>query len=81
MMTTHEVFNQVEPLSNYNLFASNLPLRDALRFNAPSLGTDHLDELGAVVGTEEFQTHARLANTHTPALHTHDRFGRRVDTV
>jgi len=81
MTTTHEVFNQVGPLSNYNLFASNLPLRDALRFNAPSLGTDHLDELGAVLGTEEFQTHARLANIHTPVLHTHDRFGRRVDTV
>ena len=27
------------------------------------------------------QTHARLANAHTPELHSHDRFGRRVDQV
>ena len=27
------------------------------------------------------QAHARLANVHTPELHTHDRFGRRIDQV
>ena len=27
------------------------------------------------------QAHARLANIHTPQLHTHDRFGRRIDEV
>ena len=27
------------------------------------------------------QTHARLANIHTPQLHSHDRFGRRIDQV
>ena len=34
---THEVFNQPEPLVGYNLFATNRPLGDALRFNAPAL--------------------------------------------
>ena len=27
------------------------------------------------------QAHARLANVHAPQLHTHDRFGRRIDEV
>lgn len=81
MNVTHEVFNQPAPLSNYNLFESNRPLRDALRFNAKSLASNDLSQLGATLGTEEFQTHARLANVHTPQLQTHDRFGRRVDTV
>jgi putative acyl-CoA dehydrogenase len=27
------------------------------------------------------QQHARLANTHTPQLHSHDRFGHRIDQV
>jgi len=27
------------------------------------------------------QQHARLANTHSPELHTHDRYGRRIDQV
>ena len=81
MAITHDVFNQPEPLVNYNLFETNQPLRDALKFNAPGLDTAELTELGAVLGTADMQTHARLANIHTPELHTHDRFGRRIDQV
>src|SRR5882672_3325428 len=81
MQVTHEVFNQPAPLSNYNLFETNRPLRDALRFNAAAQPVAELDRLGATLGSEEFQTHARLANIHTPQLQTHDRFGHRVDTV
>ena len=81
MDTTHEVFNQPEPLVNYNLFESNRPLRDALAFNAPALETAGLTQLGGRLGTADMQTHARLANVHAPELHTHDRFGRRIDQV
>ena len=81
MDLTHEVFNQPEPLVNYNLFATNQPLQDALKFNAPGLDCSSLLQLGAQLGTAEMQTHARLANVHTPELHTHDRFGRRIDQV
>jgi len=80
-MSTHQVFNQVAPLTDTNLFDGNVALRDALHFNAPSLATDDLSRLGATLGSEAFQTHARLANIHTPVLSTHDRFGNRVDTV
>ncbi|CAN5493781.1 DNA alkylation response protein [soil metagenome] len=79
--TTHEVFNQPEPLVNYNLFEGNLALRDALKFNAPGLDTAGLLQLGARLGTADMQAHARLANVHLPELHTHDRFGRRIDQV
>lgn len=78
---THDVFNQPTPLVDYNLFETNRPLRDALKFNAPSLATAELSALGARLGSAEMQTHARLANVHTPVLHSHDRFGRRVDQV
>ena len=81
MSTTHEVFNQPAPLAGYNLFETNRPLRDALAFNAPQLDVAQLHELGASLGTAEMQTHARLANVNTPQLHTHDRFGRRIDEV
>ncbi len=80
-LATHEVFNQPEPLSGLDLFASNRALRDAVRFNAPGLDTAPLSALGRLAGSAEFQAHARLANTHTPELHTHDRFGRRIDEV
>ncbi|WP_019652562.1 isovaleryl-CoA dehydrogenase [Variovorax atrisoli] len=81
MNSTHEVFNQPEPLVDYNLFDTNRPLRDALKFNAPTLQTTQLHELGATLGSAGMQAHARLANVHTPELHTHDRFGRRIDEV
>lgn len=80
-MNTHEVFNQPEPLVDYNAFECNRPMRDALRFNAPALDTGELSALGEAAGSAEYQAHARLANSHTPQLKTHDRFGRRIDTV
>ncbi|MFT4196205.1 isovaleryl-CoA dehydrogenase [Ottowia sp.] len=81
MAATHEVFNQVQPLTGVNLFEGNRALQDALKFNAPSLNTAPLAELGRLAGSAEMQQHARLANAHTPELHTHDRFGHRIDEV
>ena len=78
---THEVFNQSRPLVDINLFAANRPLRDALALHAPALDTTRLQALGAEVGSAAMQTHARLANTHPPQLHTHDVVGRRADEV
>ncbi|RZL86605.1 MAG: isovaleryl-CoA dehydrogenase, partial [Variovorax sp.] len=81
METTHDVFNQPTPLAGYNLFDTNRALRDALKFNAPTLQTTALHDLGETIGSTDMQAHARLANVHTPQLHTHDRFGRRIDEV
>ena len=81
MHTTHEVFNQPEPLLDYNLFQTNRALRAALKFNAPALDTAPLQALGEQLGTAAMQTNARLANVHTPELRSHDRFGRRIDEV
>ncbi|MDE2369105.1 MAG: acyl-CoA dehydrogenase family protein [Burkholderiales bacterium] len=81
MSTTHEVFNQSEPLVGVNLFRSNRPLRDALRVMAPALDLTGLSVVGAEAGSAELQTHARLANHYEPVLHTHDERGRRIDEV
>ncbi len=81
MDATHEVINQPEALADYDLFAGNRPLRDALRFNAPEMDTAPLERLGPLLGSSGMQMHARLANIHPPQLHSHDRFGRRIDRV
>lgn len=81
MAATHEVFNQPTPLADTNLFTTNRALQDALRFNAPGLATESLTALGALAGSAAMQQQARLANVHTPQLHTHDRQGHRVDKV
>lgn len=78
---THQVFNQPKPLVDYNLFTTNRPLQDALKFNAPTLNTDALKASGALWGSEAMQTHARLANIHPPVLRTHSRQGVRMDEV
>jgi putative acyl-CoA dehydrogenase len=79
--STHEVFNQPQPLAGYNLFERNAPLQAALKLNAPQLDTSELSQLGALLGTREMQANARLANVHTPQLRSHDRYGHRIDEV
>jgi putative acyl-CoA dehydrogenase len=79
--STHEVFNQPEPLVNVNLFKGNRAMQSALAFNAPTLDVAPLVVLGERAGSAEMQTHARLANVFTPQLKSHDRFGRRTDQV
>jgi len=78
---THAVLNQVPPYEDVNLFEANAALRDAVRFNQPSLATAGLSSLGKAAGSADMQRHARLANLHTPTLHAHDRFGHRIDEV
>ncbi len=78
---THEVFNQPQPLVDYNLFEGNRALQAALKLNAPQLDTAPLAKLGALLGSRDMQTHARLANVHTPQLRSHDRYGHRIDEV
>jgi len=81
MSTTHEVINQSTPFVDVNLFDSDRALRDAMNFNQPTLDIRALSALGAEAGAADTLAHARLANVHTPELHTHDRFGHRVDQV
>jgi putative acyl-CoA dehydrogenase len=81
MTTTHEVLNQSTPFVDVNLFDTDRALRDALRFNAPSLDTAALSRLGAEAGSAETVSQARDANVYAPELRTHDRFGHRLDQV
>jgi putative acyl-CoA dehydrogenase len=78
---THEVFNQSLPLVDFNLFTGNQALQDALRFNLPGFDAARFAALGAAAGSAEMQRHARLANTFSPQLKSHDRFGHRIDEV
>jgi putative acyl-CoA dehydrogenase len=80
-MNTHTVSNQSTMLAGNNAFLGNRPMQDALRAHAPGLDTQSLVTLGAEVGSAAWQEHARLANSHPPLLHTHDRVGNRRDEV
>jgi putative acyl-CoA dehydrogenase len=76
-----EVLNQPPPLVDYNLFDSDAPLREALEREGGSWAQDMVRELGRLAGTEEAINWGFQANANPPQLHTHDRFGHRIDEV
>ena len=80
-LVTHEVLNQPAPLEGANLFSGNQALQDALRFNRPGFDADRFARLGELAGSAQMQRHARLANSFSPVLRTHDRQGSRIDEV
>jgi putative acyl-CoA dehydrogenase len=77
---THEVFNQVPPLVDYDV-ADDATLLEALHREGAGWAEDEVHVLGRLSGTHEAQEWGRLANEHPPVLHTHDRYGHRIDEV
>jgi putative acyl-CoA dehydrogenase len=78
---TYEVTNQPPPLVNYNLFESDPPLRESLEREGAWWAHHMVHELGRLAGTEEAIAWGFQANSNPPQLHTHDRFGNRIDEV
>ena len=77
---THEVTNQSPPLTGTSAWrADPLLVQLAEGFSDPA--RRELDQIGRFVRSAEAQDLARLANTETPKLRTHDRQGRRIDLV
>jgi putative acyl-CoA dehydrogenase len=80
MTTTHEVFNQVPPLAGHD--AADVPaLLEAVEREGAGWCLESLHEVGELVGRPETQELGRLAEAHPPRLHTHDRYGHRIDSV
>jgi putative acyl-CoA dehydrogenase len=76
---THQVFNQVPELADYNLFRADPVLREALEREGAGWHEAALTAYGAALGRA-----AELgaqANRHAPQLVTHDPQGRRIDRV
>ena len=80
-MQTHTVVNQAPPRVGINEFATNIPLVEAVRHYDAEWALQGLEEIGALVGTANFQTDAETANINVPTLATHDRYGHRIDEV
>jgi putative acyl-CoA dehydrogenase len=78
---THEVLNQPGAFEDYNAYAGDTPLVEAVQVFGADWAADHLKRAGTLVGSGKVQHLARQANRHLPELRTHDRFGHRVDVV
>ncbi|HWF27716.1 MAG TPA: acyl-CoA dehydrogenase family protein [Mycobacterium sp.] len=80
MSDTHVVTNQVPPLENYNP-ATSAVLVEALIREGGQWGLEEVNEVGAIAGGREAQRWGELADRNRPILHTHDKYGHRVDEV
>jgi putative acyl-CoA dehydrogenase len=80
MSATHEVLNQAPPLVGFST-ADDPALLEALRRDGAGWAEPQVRELGARAGSAEVQDWARMAEEHPPVLHTHDRYGHRIDEV
>jgi putative acyl-CoA dehydrogenase len=78
---THEVLNQPPPFAGKNLYAIDRALGEALRREGAGWAEPSVSAFGARVGSDEVVAWGFLANTYTPVLHTHDRWGNRRDEV
>ncbi|GLZ39834.1 acyl-CoA dehydrogenase family protein [Actinokineospora sp. NBRC 105648] len=78
---THDVANQAPPLHRFDPLGCDPALVSAVRAFGSEQVVDSLGTLAAEAGSETAREHGRLANENPPVLHTHDRYGNRVDEV
>ena len=71
---THEVFNQVPPLENRNLFLDNAPLVEALEREGGGWARERARAVGAAWGADPIAWGFE-ANEYPPRLKTFDRYG------
>ena len=77
---THEVLNQATALEGVNLYSSHRALREAVAREGGEWIEPRARALGELVSGEPV-TWGFQANEHPPRLHTHDRYGHRIDEV
>ena len=80
-VATHEVYNQPGDLVGYDPYNDDVALKAAVTAFGGDWAKDRISRAAAWVGSEAVQVLARQANRFPPELHTHDRFGHRVDQV
>jgi putative acyl-CoA dehydrogenase len=75
------MWNQTPPLENWNVFASDRVLVEALRREGAGWAEERAVGFGAIAGRPETVAWGFLANENRPVLKTHDRTGQRIDEV
>src|SRR5258708_30153104 len=81
LAVTHEVTNQPIELADYNLYAADRALREAVAREGAGAFESDLVEFGRRVGTAEYLELGQLANRYPPEVEPNDRLGHRTDPV
>jgi len=75
------VTNQPPPLEYYDLYAADVALQEAVHREHAAWADAELHAIGTLAGAPEVIHWGFTANGYPPVLHTHDRFGHRIDEV
>ncbi|MEV6007153.1 acyl-CoA dehydrogenase family protein [Streptomyces sp. NPDC051976] len=82
---THTVTNQAPPLVGHDVYATDSALTEAVARHVDPARldeiSDELSTLGRAAGSAQAQRWGEEANTYSPVLRTHDRYGNRIDEV
>ena len=78
---THDARNQTPSLGDYNLFATDAALQEAVRREGAAAAATDLARAGAALGTALNIEHGRLANRYPPVLHSFNIQGERIDSI
>jgi putative acyl-CoA dehydrogenase len=73
--------NQPPPFEGHNLFATDAALQEAVQREGAGWACERLTAWGERLGRADTFALAARANRFAPELHTHDRFGNRIDEV
>jgi putative acyl-CoA dehydrogenase len=78
---THAVTNQPPPLEDYDLFAADPSLVEAVRREGADWAVPELAAFGRRAGSSDAIALGHAAERHPPQLRAFDRFGNRVESV
>ena len=78
---THVLSNLSTELCDYNMYAQDAALREAVQREGGGWADADLSDFGQLTGSAGYLELGRLANKFTPEFDTHDRFGNRIDLV
>jgi len=81
MADTQDVLNQSPPFVDIDLYATDVPLQEAVAANGGTAPASVLSAFGRHWGSADMFEQGRLANEFPPRLKTHDAKGRRTDIV
>ncbi|MDZ3823756.1 MAG: acyl-CoA dehydrogenase family protein [Pseudoxanthomonas sp.] len=80
MAASHQVTNQPPPFPALNLYRADRPLAQAVAAHGAAWAEPDLDAYGALAGGE-LMALGEVAARNRPRLHSHDRYGHRIDFV
>lgn len=81
LANTHAVENVSSELQDYNLFARDTALQEALQREGGGWAEAGISAFGQQIGRADYLELGQLANKFPPEFDTHDRFGNRIDLV